>query len=60
MMLYMTVNVVRQGSCVNNFSIETAEINSEVKHLPFLTDLTHTFPQFSVLFSGVPFANVPV
>ena len=32
MMLYMTVYAVRQGSCVNNFAIETAEINIEVKH----------------------------
>jgi hypothetical protein len=31
-MLYMTVYAVRQGSCVNNFAIETAEINIEVKH----------------------------
>ena len=31
-MLYMTVYVVRPGSCVNNFAIETAEINIEVKH----------------------------
>ncbi len=28
----MTVYAVRQGSCVNNFVIETAEINIEVKH----------------------------
>jgi hypothetical protein len=28
----MTVYAVRQGSCVNNFAIETAEINIEVKH----------------------------
>lgn len=33
MMLYNTVYAVRQGSCVNNFAIETAEINIEVKHL---------------------------
>ena len=33
MMLYMTVYAFRQGSCVNNFAIETAEINSELKHL---------------------------
>ena len=32
MMLYMTVYAVRQGSCVNNFAIEAAEINFEVKH----------------------------
>ena len=31
-MLYKTVYAVRQGSCVNNFAIETAEINIEVKH----------------------------
>lgn len=34
MMLYKTVYAVRQGSCVNNFAIETAEINIEVKHHP--------------------------
>ena len=34
-MLYMTVYAVRQGSCVNNFAIETAEINIEVKHFLF-------------------------
>ena len=32
MMLYMTVYAVGQGSSVNNFAIETAEINIEVKH----------------------------
>ena len=36
MMLYMTVYAVRQGSCVNNFAIETAEINIEVKHHLYL------------------------
>lgn len=33
-MLYMAVYVVWQESCVNNFAIEIAEINSEVKHFP--------------------------
>ena len=33
MMLYKTVYAVRQGTCVNNFAIETAEINSEVKRI---------------------------
>ena len=31
--LYMTVWVIKQGACVNNFAYETAEINIEVKHL---------------------------
>jgi hypothetical protein len=35
----MTVYAVRQGSCVNNFAIETAEINIEGKHhLLFIND----------------------
>ena len=28
----MTVYAVRQGTCVNNFAIKTAEINIVVKH----------------------------
>ena len=34
-MLYKTVWAIRQGTCVNNFAYETAEINIEVKHLLF-------------------------
>ena len=44
-MLYMTVYAVRQGSCVNNFAIETAEINSEVKHLHYKYSITPVYQQ---------------
>lgn len=42
-MLYMTVYAIRQGACVNNFAIEIAEINNEVKHLQTKTHFPTQF-----------------
>ena len=35
-MLYMTVWAIKHRTFVNNFAYETAEINTEVKHLLYL------------------------